>query len=109
MLALLTLITAGLYATLIAYFRAPGAVRYLGIAVLLSGLALVAGQSLRMMRYARLSLVLWKRPDGTSCNPNVLADRWTTAALWLAFGAVLLIVGLLIEGMVLFILFPDYG
>lgn len=109
MLALLTGITAALYGSLLAYFRIPVAVTYVGVAVAVLGLALVTAQSLRLVRYAQLTLALWRSPDASRCATASLYDRSSTAALWTAFGALLLIVGLLIEGMVLFLVFPNFG
>jgi hypothetical protein len=109
MLALLTLIVAVLYGSLLAYFRVPTAVTYVGLSVGVLGLGLLAAQSLRLVRYAKLTRVLWQEPHATRCSTAVLYDRSATAALWAAFGGVLLIVGLLIEALVLFLLFPNFG
>lgn len=106
MLAALTLITAMLYGALVAYFQAPAVVVYLGIGVGAAGLLLVAGQSLRLFHYTRLSRAWWMDPKASTCNPRALADSWSTAALWMAFGALLLFVGLIIEGLFLFLVFP---
>jgi hypothetical protein len=109
MLALLTAITAGLYAALIAYMRVPTAVVYLGFAVAGLGLALVTAQSLRMMRFTRILLVCWRDPERGQWKVRALADEWSTAALWAAFGALLLTVALIIEGIFLYLVFPDLG
>jgi hypothetical protein len=109
MLALLTAITAGLYGAVAVYLAIPAAVIWLGFGVAGLGLALVTAQSLRMMRFNRILLGYMEAPDHGARQVRALAEEWSTAALWAAFGALLLIVALMIEGIFLFLAFPTAG